>query len=130
MRDVVQDYQEAYRPGQHVMLINMTDSVGRNHQTAVVVRPLGDTGLHIVRLLDETECVVSRDNMAPYKTRPKSFQPADLLVIDGVKSRPELNGTHAICKLHEASKGRWIVILEVDQSEVSLKEEVLFPRYQ
>ena len=46
--------------------------------------------------------------------------------IDGISSRPELNGQFAVCLRHVAEKGRWFVRLEEgDTSEISLKEQAL-----
>ena len=44
--------------------------------------------------------------------------------IDGISSRPELNGQFAVCLRHVAETGRWLVRLEEgDTSEISLKKQ-------
>jgi len=121
-------YAGEYEPGRLVALRGLAAHSDHNGRSAMVVRRLdANTALHVVRFTDNSQHVVHRRNMAPYRLAAKQdLAVGALVVIDGVKSRAELNGTQATVREPEPDKGRYIVQLVLGGDEVSLKAEVLY----
>eukprot|EP00937_MAST-01D_sp_MAST-1D-sp2_P000768 g768.t1 len=51
---------------------------------------------------------------APSATPPPPFDPGAVVTMTGIKSRPELNGTHGTVAVFVAEKGRYLVACHVD----------------
>jgi len=54
------------------------------------------------------------------------FTNEDIVHIYGLKSRPELNGTVAVCKEYNTESGRWKIMLN-DNTNISVKPSNLLP---
>jgi len=116
------DFTGPYSPGDFVQLhsFKTNNFKNLNFKTGIVENFVEEVERYMIRLLNGNRVAVTSSNLYLYNKPMRTLENGDTVVIDGIQSKPELNGTIAKLQEYEPEKpGRFIVQLD-DGSELSL----------